>query len=129
MPAPVTSAPSTDIAGRLHLVSRLVSRGVGRSPDTCLVHEPARGAQDYHQRIAHAAPRDHLDRREEHTVSTTDPQQPATKQRPIPSLEDIFGNSEPLQSAEDLAQDGIFDDGEVEEFIADLYTMRRSDVV
>ena len=77
---------------------------------------------------AHAAPREHLDRREEHTVSTTDPQQPATKQPPIPSLEDIFGNSEPLRSAEDLAQDGIFDDGEVDEFIADLYAMRRSDV-
>lgn len=68
------------------------------------------------------------DRREEHTVSTTDPQQPAIKRPPIPSLDDIFGDSEPLQSAEDLAQDGIFDDGEVEEFIADLYAMRRSDV-
>ena len=56
------------------------------------------------------------------------PQQPAIKRPPIPSLDDIFGDSEPLQSAEDLAQDGIFDDGEVEEFIADLYAMRRSDV-
>jgi hypothetical protein len=50
------------------------------------------------------------------------------KRPPTPSLDDIFGNSEPLRSAEDLAQDGIFDDGEVEEFIADLYAMRRSDV-
>jgi hypothetical protein len=61
-------------------------------------------------------------------VSTTDPRQPASKRPPIPSLEDIFGDSAPLRSAEDLAQDGIFDDGEVEEFIADLYAMRRSDV-
>ena len=61
-------------------------------------------------------------------MSTTDPQQPAIKRPPFPSLDDIFGDSEPLQSAEDLAQDGIFDDGEVEEFIADLYAMRRSDV-
>jgi hypothetical protein len=128
MPATVISAPSTDIAGRPHLVSRLGSRAVGRSPDTCHVHEPDRGAKDYLQKIAHAAPREHLDRREEHTVSTTDPQQPATKQPPIPSLEDIFGNSEPLRSSEDLAQDGIFSDGEVDEFIADLYAMRRSDV-
>ena len=77
---------------------------------------------------ARTARRGHLDRRKEGTVSTTDPQQPATKRPPIPSLEDIFGDSEPLRSAEDLARDGIFDDGEVEEFIADLYAMRRSDV-
>ena len=61
-------------------------------------------------------------------MSTTDPQRPTPKRSPVPSLEDIFGDSEPLRSAEDLAQDGIFDDGEVEEFIADLYAMRRSDV-
>ncbi len=61
-------------------------------------------------------------------MSTTDPQQPAIKRSTMPTLEDIFGNSEPLRSAEELTQDGIFDDGEVEEFIADLYVMRRSDV-
>jgi hypothetical protein len=33
-----------------------------------------------------------------------------------------------VRSAEDLAHDGVFDDGEVEEFLADLYAMRRSDV-
>ena len=62
------------------------------------------------------------------TVSPTDPQQPATKQPNVPSIEDIFGDSAPLLAAEDLAHTGIFDDGEVEEFIADLYAMRRSDV-
>ncbi|MHA6784678.1 hypothetical protein ACVGOW_27325 [Pseudonocardia saturnea] len=61
-------------------------------------------------------------------MSTTDPHQPAAKQPPVPSVEDIFGDSAPLQSAEDLAHTGIFDDGEVEEFIVDLYAMRRSDV-
>jgi hypothetical protein len=70
----------------------------------------------------------HLDHREMHTLSSTDPQQPASKQPPVPSVEDIFGDSAPLRSAEDLAQAGIFDDGEVEEFIADLYATRRSDV-
>ncbi len=61
-------------------------------------------------------------------MSTTDPHQPAAKQPPVPSVEDIFGDSTPLRAAEDLAQAGIFDDGEVEEFIADLYATRRSDV-
>lgn len=70
----------------------------------------------------------HLDRREMHTVSTTDPHQPPAKPPLVPSIEDIFGDSAPLRSAEDLAHAGIFDDGEVEEFIADLYAMRRSDV-
>jgi hypothetical protein len=69
-----------------------------------------------------------LGRRERYTVSTTDPQQPATRQPPVPSIQDIFGDTPTLQSAEDLARDGIFDDGEVEELIADLYAMRRSDV-
>jgi hypothetical protein len=87
-----------------------------------------RHAQDYDRAGTHTSECAYLDRRKEHIVSTTDPQQPATKRPPIPSLDDIFGDSEPLRSAEDLAQDGIFDDGEVEEFIADLYAMRRSDV-
>ncbi len=61
-------------------------------------------------------------------MSTTDPHPPTAKQPPVPSIEDIFGDSAPLRSADDLAHAGIFDDGEVEEFIADLYAMRRSDV-
>jgi hypothetical protein len=70
----------------------------------------------------------HASQSEMHAVSTTDPQQPATKQSNVPSIKDIFGDSAPLLAAEDLAHTGIFDDGEVEEFIADLYAMRRSDV-
>jgi len=46
-----------------------------------------------------------------YTVSTIDPQQPVTKQPPVPSIQDIFGDTPPLRSAEDLAQDGIFADG------------------
>ena len=61
-------------------------------------------------------------------MSTTDPHEPATKRHLVPSVEDIFGDSAPLRTADDLAHPGIFDDGEVEEFIADLYAMRRSDV-
>lgn len=61
-------------------------------------------------------------------MSTSDPHPPAAKAPLVPSVEDIFGDSAPLRSAEDLAHAGIFDDGEVEEFIADLYAMRRSDV-
>ncbi|MBW0090052.1 hypothetical protein I4I73_04690 [Pseudonocardia sp. KRD-184] len=60
-------------------------------------------------------------------MSTTDPQPPA--ERPTaPSVEDVFGDSGPLRSADDLARPGIVDDGEVEEFIADLHAMRRTDV-
>jgi hypothetical protein len=43
-------------------------------------------------------------------------------------VDDVFGTSEPIRNAEDLARGGIFDDGEVEQFLADLYAMRRSDV-
>jgi hypothetical protein len=85
------------------------------------------GAQHYDQTRARSVEHTHLDRREMQTVSTTDPHQPAAKPL-VPSVEDIFGDSAPLQSAEDLAHAGIFDDGEVEDFIADLYAMRRSDV-
>ncbi|TDO66825.1 hypothetical protein EV651_104392 [Kribbella sp. VKM Ac-2571] len=31
-----------------------------------------------------------------------------------------------MGSAEDLAEDGVFDDGELDEFLADLSTMRRA---
>jgi hypothetical protein len=43
------------------------------------------------------------------------------------TVEDIFGAGEPVRTAEDLAHDGVFGIGEVEEFLADLYAMRRSD--
>jgi hypothetical protein len=33
-------------------------------------------------------------------------------------MDDLFGASEPVHSADDLARAGVFDDGEVEEFLA-----------
>ncbi len=61
-------------------------------------------------------------------MSTTDPERPAPQRRPTPTIDDLFGATEPVSSADDLARDGLFDDGEVEQFLADLYAMRRSDV-
>lgn len=48
--------------------------------------------------------------------------------RSTPSVDELFGGSEPVRSVEDLARDGVFEDGEVEEFLADLYAMRRADI-
>jgi hypothetical protein len=62
------------------------------------------------------------------TVSTTDPKRPAPPRRPTPTVDELFGATEPVRSADDLARDGVFDDGEVEQFVADLYATRRSDV-
>lgn len=59
------------------------------------------------------------------TNSTEHPMLPGGS---APSVDELFGGSAPLQSAEDLARDGVFDDGEVEEFLADLYEMRRTDL-
>jgi hypothetical protein len=61
-------------------------------------------------------------------VTTNDSQRPNRRQAAIPTVDDVFGASEPIQKAEDLARDGIFDDDEVEQFLADLYATRRSDV-
>jgi hypothetical protein len=43
-------------------------------------------------------------------------------------VDDLFDASEPVRTAEDLARVGVFDDGEVEQLLADLYAMRHSDV-
>ncbi|WP_427886352.1 hypothetical protein ACQHIV_27205 [Kribbella sp. GL6] len=44
------------------------------------------------------------------------------------TVDELFRGSDPVCSADDLAADGVFDDGEVDEFLADLGTMRRADV-
>jgi hypothetical protein len=44
------------------------------------------------------------------------------------SVDELFEGASVLQSAEDLAVDGVFDDGELEEFLADLAAMRRADL-
>jgi hypothetical protein len=44
------------------------------------------------------------------------------------SAEELLQGSAPVRSGEDLAQDGVFDDGELEEFLADLIAMRQADL-
>jgi hypothetical protein len=65
---------------------------------------------------------------EEVAMTTNDSQRPNHRRASMPTVDDVFGASNPIQSAEDLAHNGVFDDGEVEQFLADLYAMRRSDV-
>jgi hypothetical protein len=61
-------------------------------------------------------------------VTTNDSSRPAQPHPAVPTVENLFGASEPVRRAEDLARNGVFDDGEVEQFLADLYALRRSDV-
>lgn len=59
---------------------------------------------------------------------TTHPE-PAPAPRPArPSVDELFATAQPIRSAADLAHDGIFDDDEIDEFLTDLYAMRRSDL-
>lgn len=63
-------------------------------------------------------------------MATNDSPRPAQPPHPAPlAVDDLFSASEPIREAEDLACDGVFDEGEVEEFLAGLYSMRRSNVV
>jgi hypothetical protein len=65
---------------------------------------------------------------EAEAMTTSDPQ-PKPHPRPTSlTVDDIFGTSEPVHTGDDLARDGVFETGELEEFLADLYAMRRSDV-
>jgi hypothetical protein len=41
-------------------------------------------------------------------------------------LDEIFAKATPIMSIDELAQDGIFDDAELDEFLSDLRQMRRS---
>jgi hypothetical protein len=61
-------------------------------------------------------------------MTTDDSQRPNRRRASMPTVDDLFAASNPIQNAEDLAHKGIFDDREVEQFLADLYAMRRSDV-
>jgi hypothetical protein len=61
-------------------------------------------------------------------MTTSESPRPSQPSRPMPTTDELFDGSEPVQRAEDLARTGIFDDCEVEEFLADLYAMRHSDV-
>lgn len=44
------------------------------------------------------------------------------------SVDHLFDATAPVESGQDLARDGVFDEGEVEELLIDLYALRRSDV-
>jgi hypothetical protein len=61
-------------------------------------------------------------------VTTHSAGQPAHRNGPAPSIEELFRDSAPVLSEDDLARPGIFADGEVEELIADLRRMRRADL-
>lgn len=54
---------------------------------------------------------------------------PTPSRTPAPTLDEIFANAKAVDSIDELAQDGIFeDDAEVDEFIAYIRQMRRSSV-
>lgn len=53
---------------------------------------------------------------------------PVPPARSEPSVDELFVGSAPVRSADDLAQDGVFDDGELEEFLVDLASTRRADL-
>ena len=61
-------------------------------------------------------------------MTTKDPQPSTEARRTIAAIDDLFRTTEPVHTADDLAHDGIFDDGEIEEFLTDLYAMRRADI-
>jgi hypothetical protein len=59
---------------------------------------------------------------------TADNAEYSGRRRTVASVDELFRGSVPVRSAEDLAEDGVFDDGELEEFLADLGAMRRADL-
>ena len=61
-------------------------------------------------------------------MMTTDSADRSMPQGGARSVDELFRDSEPLHTAEDLASGGVFEDGEVDDFLADLYAMRRADL-
>ncbi|SDH48588.1 hypothetical protein [Pseudonocardia oroxyli] len=54
---------------------------------------------------------------------------PTPSRKPAPTLDEIFANAKAVDSIDELAQDGIFeDDAELDELLADVHRMRRSSV-
>lgn len=44
------------------------------------------------------------------------------------TADELFEDAAVVQSAADLGQDGVFDDADLEDFLADLSAMRRSEL-
>ncbi|MBB5788373.1 hypothetical protein [Jiangella mangrovi] len=59
-------------------------------------------------------------------MTATSSDHPAYSAGPAASVAELFRDVPVVTSADDLAQDGVFDDGEVELFLAHLATMRRA---
>lgn len=49
-------------------------------------------------------------------------------ERAAASVEDLFADTEPVHSAQDLAREGVFDDDELTAFLSDLYAARHTDL-
>jgi hypothetical protein len=61
-------------------------------------------------------------------VTTSSAGQPERRDGTRPSVDDLFRDTQPVHSGDDLARQGVFAEGEVEEFIADLRAMRHADL-
>ncbi|GAA4535144.1 hypothetical protein [Pseudonocardia xishanensis] len=54
---------------------------------------------------------------------------PTPSSNKAPTVDQIFANAVAVDSIDELAQDGIFeDDAELDDFLADLRQMRRSSI-
>jgi hypothetical protein len=60
------------------------------------------------------------------TVNRADEPNRPTRSKVV--VDELFANSPPVSTADDLTQDGVFDDGELDEFLADLAALRRADL-
>ncbi|MGH3803810.1 MAG: hypothetical protein ACRDTD_27490 [Pseudonocardiaceae bacterium] len=118
---PITDLASGQALGQIGLCRRGSVSGTSRDA-------PVDDASDM---LTPAAPRDRLVAEpplEVPIVTTSNAGHPAWPGGSRPSVDELFRDTEPVRCAEDLAREGIFAEGEVEEFLADLYAMRRSDV-
>ncbi|MGQ0775027.1 MAG: hypothetical protein ACT4NY_11520 [Pseudonocardiales bacterium] len=61
-------------------------------------------------------------------MTTNSPGYLTEPERSAHSIDEIFRGSKPVCSADDLARDGVFDEGELEEFLADLTAIRRAEL-
>ena len=61
-------------------------------------------------------------------IATADSADYSGRRRAVMSADELFEGSAPVRSAADVAEDGLFDSGELEEFLADLAAMRRADL-